>query len=133
LPLTTAYFYGPLSVSENHMVKMCSNNLFGDGSVRFVAAAINASDGSVLASEEHLLGRRAGSCVTFKPTQSLEVLGVLWSFGGNWSGSDWAANRASGPVATLQSIDVTTNQVIAIISSPGKVTVDTALLPELHR
>ena len=32
LPLTTAYFYGPVSASANHMVKMCSNNLFGDGS-----------------------------------------------------------------------------------------------------
>jgi hypothetical protein len=133
LPLTTAYFYGPVSVSENHLVKMCSNNLFGDGSVRYISAAISVSDGSVLAAEEQVLPRRGGSCFTFRPTQSLEVLGVLWSVGSNWSGSDWAANRASGPVATFQAIDVTTNQVIAIISTPGKVTVDTALLPELSR
>jgi hypothetical protein len=133
LPLTTAFFYGPVSVSENHMVKMCSNNLFGDGSVRFISAAINAADGRVLVADEQRLPPRGGSCVTFRPTESLDVIGVQWSVGSTWGASDWAAMRASFPLASLQVIDATTNQVIAIINSPGKVTVDTALLPQLNR
>ena len=63
LPLTTAYFYGPVSVSANHMVKMCSNNLFGDGSVRLMAAVINSADGSVLVARDISLPRRGGENV----------------------------------------------------------------------
>ena len=62
LPLTTAYFYGPVSASENQMVKMCSNNLFGDGSVRYMAAVFNAADGSVLVARDISLPRRGGEC-----------------------------------------------------------------------
>ena len=106
LPLTTAYFYGPVSVSENHMVKMCSNNLFGDGSVRFMAAAINAADGSVLVAREMSLPRRGGECLTFRTTEPLDMLGVLWSLGGTWGDFTWSSARASGPLASLQVVDV---------------------------
>jgi hypothetical protein len=133
LPLTTAYFYGPLSVSENHMVKMCSNNLFGDGSVRANAALINSADGRVLVARQLLLARRAGECVEFRPTESVDILGVLWAAGGSWGDFNWNSARASAPVASLQAVDVTTSHVIAIINSPGKVTVDTALLPDMRR
>lgn len=143
LPLTTAYFYGPVSVSENHMVKMCSNNLFGDGSVRFVAAIINAADGRVLEAQEMSLEQRGGECLTFEPgasrdplpAGSLDLLAVLWSRSGTWGEFNWSSARASGPLASLQVIDVTEgagNRVIAILNTPGKVTVDSNLLPAIQ-
>jgi hypothetical protein len=143
LPLTIAYFYGPVSVSENHMVKMCSTNLFGDGSVRFVAAIINAADGRVLKAQEMSLEQRGGECLTFEPgasrdlvpAGSLDLLAVLWSRGSTWGESNWSSARASGPLASLQLIDVAEgagNRVIAILSTPGKVTVDSRLLPAIQ-
>jgi len=133
LPLTTAYFYGPVSVSENQMVKMCSNNFFGDGSVRFMAAAINAADGSVLVARDISLPSRGGQCLTFRTTESLEILGVLWSLGNNWGEFTWSSARASGPLASLQVVDVETNHVVAILNTPGKVTVDSNLLPAVQK
>jgi hypothetical protein len=61
------------------MVKMCSNNLFGDGSIHVMAAAINAADGRVLVDKEMSLPRRGGECLTFRPAESIDVLGVFWS------------------------------------------------------
>jgi hypothetical protein len=133
LPLTTAYFYGPVSASANHMVKMCSNNLFGDGSVRLVAAVINAADGRVLVDQEMTLPQRGGECLTFQSKESVDVLGVLWSLGGSWGDFTWNSARASGPLASLQLVDVTSNQVVGIINTPGKVTVDSNLLPAVQR
>ena len=133
LPLTTAYFYGPVTASANHMVKMCSNNLFGDGSVRFEAAIIAAADGSILVDREMTLPRRGGECLTFQSRESLDVLGVLWSVGGSWGDSTWNSARASGPLASLQLLDVRTNQMAGIINTPGKVTVDSNLLPAIQK
>ena len=96
LPLTTAYFYGPVSASANHMVKMCSNNLFGDGSVRLVAAVINAADGRVLADQEMTLPQRGGECLTFRSGESVDVLGVLWSLGGSWGDFTWNSGGRRG-------------------------------------
>jgi hypothetical protein len=132
LPLTTAYFYGPVSASGNHQVKMCSNNLFGDGSVRFVAAIINATDGKVLIGQEMTLPRGGGACLTYRPTESLDVLAVLWSLGGAWGDFVWSSARASGPVATLQLVDAETDVAVAIMNTPGKVTVDSGLLPAVQ-
>ena len=133
LPLTTAYFYGPVSASANHMVKMCSNNLFGDGSVRIVAAIIDATDGGVLADQEMALPQRGGECLTFQSKEPRDVLGVLWSLGGDWGDYTWSSARASGPLATLQLIDATTSQMVGIINTAGKVTVDSNLLPAVQR
>ena len=131
LPLTTAYFYGPVSVPLNHVVKMCSNNLFGGGSVRFVAAIVNAADSKVLAGQEMTLARRGGDCLEYRPTESLEVLGVLWSIGSTWGDFTWSSARASGPVAALQLVDAE-SRVVAIMNQPGKVTVDSDLLPAVQ-
>jgi hypothetical protein len=131
LPLTTAYFYGPVSASENHLVKMCSNNLFGDGSVRFAGAIINAADGRVLVGQDLTLPRRGGDCLKYQPTESLDVLGVLWSLGGASGDLVWSSPRASGPVAALQLLDAE-SRVVAILNTPGKVIVDSDLLPAVQ-
>ena len=132
LPLTTAYFYGPVSTSEGHVVKMCSNNLFGDGSVRFAAAIFHAKDGTVLIDQVTTLPRRGGDCLTYRPTESLDVLGVLWPLGSNWGDFTWSSARASGPVAALQVVDAKTNLPVVILNTPGKVTVDSTLLPAVQ-
>jgi hypothetical protein len=132
LPLTTAYFYGPVSASQNHLVKMCTNNLFGDGSVRFAGAIINAADGRVLVGQDMRLARRGGGCLEYRPTESLDVLGVLWGLGGASGDYVWSSPRASGPVAALQLLNADTNVVIAVLNTAGKVTVDSELLPAVQ-
>jgi hypothetical protein len=140
LPLTTAYFYGPVSASANQMVKLCSNNLFGTGSARIAAAIIDATDGKVLESGEMILVRRGGDCLTFQPQESLDVLGVLWSLGREpWGEFNWSSARASGPLASLQLLDVATDDagnvvtnVVGILNTAGKVTVDSTLLPAIQ-
>ena len=135
LPLTTAYFYGPVSVTLNHVARMCSNNLFGDGSVRFIATIVNAADGRVLVGEEMTLSRGEGACLEYRPTESLDpvdILGVVWSLGGNSGDLIWTSARASGPVAALQLVDAKTRVAVVVMNTPGKVTVDSDLLPAVQ-
>ena len=60
------------------------------------------------------------------------MLGVLWSLGGTWGDFNWNSARASGPLASLQVVDVTTNHVVAILNTAGKVSVDSTLLPAVQ-
>ena len=71
--------------------------------------------------------------MTFRPTESLDVLAVVWSLGGNTGDSVWSTARGSGPLASLQVVDVETNHVVAILNTPGKVTVDSNLLPAVQK
>ena len=135
LPLTTVYFYGPISVSAGQLLKMCGSNFFGDRPVRVNAAFIDAADGSVLVARQLGLPRRAGACMEYRSAElgPVEVVGLLWTAGSS-SGSMIAWNPArAAPLASTQLLDPTTGGVIAIINSPGKVTVDTDLLPAVPR
>ena len=87
----------------------------------------------MLVDQEMTLPQRGGECLTFQSKDSVDVLGVLWSLGGSWGDFTWNSARASGPLASLQLVDVTSNQVVGIINTPGKVTVDSNLLPAVQR
>jgi len=133
LPLTTVYFYGPVTVGPRQAVRMCGNNLFGDDSVLVNGALINAADGSVLVGRTISLSPRGGECLQFAAAGAgLDVIGLLWSGAGGWE-SNWSSARVSAPLASTQLIDPATNSVIAIINMPGKLTVETSRLPSMQR